>query len=307
VCSSDLYDNVGFHLGARDSTLDFNGELTATQLKQLELQANKAVVENLDIIQTFPTKKEADEMEFRSKIELDEGLRIIIIPEYDKCACCAPQLKKTGEIGIIKLTNVQKHKGGVRVTMLCGFRALEDYNNKEASVKCISTLLSAEENQVVEAVQSAKDEIQNWKQKNNELTQKLIKYKVKETLEDVSGKISKEVYEEISKEISKEAFEEIKGICVFEDDLEGESPRYLVNALLDEGVECCAVFSPDSKINSAESFRYVIGSKSLDVRSIGKMLNERFDGRGGGKENMVQGSIKGDRHEIKEWFNEMII
>jgi alanyl-tRNA synthetase len=276
------YDNVGFHLGTEDSTLDFNGEITAEELRELEWQANEVVVENLDILETYPKKEEVEKLVFRSKKELDEGLRIIIIPGYDKCACCAPQLKKTGEIGIIKLTNIQRHKGGVRITMLCGFRALKDYQEKEKSVKSISVMLSAKEGEVVPAVELLKEDIETWKHKHNELVQKLIEYKVKE----------------ITKHKGKEITEDSAIACLFEYELEGEGPRYLMNGLLEEGIEVCAVFYPDNK----EGFRYVIGSKQIDVRPIGKDIYDKFEGRGGGKANMVQGTIRGKESEIKKWF-----
>jgi alanyl-tRNA synthetase len=268
------YDNVGFHLGTENSTLDFNGEITQEQLKELQWRANELVVENLDIIETYPTKEEVESMEFRSKIELDEGLRIIIIPDVDQCACCAPQLKKTGEIGLIKLTNMERYKGGVRITMLCGFRALEDYTQKEKSVKSISTLLSAKEKEVFQAVELLKDEVESWKQKNYQLSEKLIQYKAREIPDST------------------------KIVCLFEEDLTGEGPRHLMNLVLEQGKEVCGVFYPDNK----DGYRYTIGSKSMDVSTIGKNLNERFQGRGGGKPNMVQGSIKGEEDEIRKWF-----
>ena len=308
------YDNVGFHLGTEDSTLDFNGEITAEQLKELEERANEVVVANLEILETYPTKEEVEKLEFRSKIELDEGLRIIVIPGIDQCACCAPQLKKTGEIGIIKLTHVQRYKGGARVTMLCGFRALADYREKEKSVKAISVMLSAKEGEVVEATQFLKEEIEAWKHKHHELTQKFIEVRAREIPSDE------------------------KKVCLFECDLEGEAPRYLMNAVLEQGREVCGVFYPEDKeehqanhqtvlraddqANHQENhqadgkagqetgqergqvpgFRYVIGSKRLDVRPIGKALNERFEGRGGGKANMVQGLIKGKQEDIAKCF-----
>jgi alanyl-tRNA synthetase len=292
------YDNVGFHLGTEDSTLDFNGEITAEELKELEWRANEVVVENLDIIETYPQKEEVEKLEFRSKKELDEGLRIIIIPGYDKCACCAPQLKKTGEIGVIKLTNIQRHKGGVRITMLCGFRALQDYQEKEKSVKSISVMLSSKEGEVIKAVNLLKEDVETWKYKHKELVQKLIKYKVKEITEFMGKEITEFDGKEISEFKGKEVFEKLKKVCIFEYELEGEGPRYLMNHVLEQESEVCAVLYPDNK----EGFRYVIGSRKIDVRPIGKDINEKFNGRGGGKANMVQGTIKGEEFEVKKWF-----
>ena len=267
------YDNVGFHLGTEDSTLDFNGEITPEQLRELEWCANEFVVANLDIIERYPRAEEIEQLVFRSKIELDEGLRIIVIPGVDQCACCAPQLKRTGEIGLIKLTNIQRHKGGVRITMLCGVRALMDYSKKEKSVKGISQLLSVKEDEVEEGVQGLKEEVESWKKKNIEMANHLIEYKVKEISEDGE-------------------------ICLFEYELKGDGPRHLMNAVLEQGGKICAVFYPDHK----EGFRYTIGSKTIDVRPIGEELNEAFHGRGGGKANMIQGTVKGEETQIREWL-----
>lgn len=129
------YDNVGFHMGKDAITMDFNGSISKEELKVIERKANEAVVKSLDIKVLYPAKEELDSIAYRSKIEIEGQVRIVEIPGYDVCACCAPHVKKTGEIGLIKLLNVQNYKGGVRISMLCGFRALQDYEQKAESVK----------------------------------------------------------------------------------------------------------------------------------------------------------------------------
>lgn len=125
------YDNVGFHLGEDYCTMDFNGPITKDQLKEIEQEANRAVFQNLDVISSFPSEEERSRMEYRSKIELSGEVQIITIPGYDVCACCAPHMKKTGEIGLIKLVQMDHYKGGERITMLAGDRALKDYGEKK--------------------------------------------------------------------------------------------------------------------------------------------------------------------------------
>ena len=65
---------------------------------------------------------------------------------------CAPHVVLTGEIGVIRLVDGTKYKGGTRVTMVCGFRALEDCCVKEDNILEISHLLSAKPYEVAEAV-----------------------------------------------------------------------------------------------------------------------------------------------------------
>ena len=266
------YDNVGFHMGKDAVTMDFNGALSKEQLKEIEKKANEAVVKNLDIQVLYPSKEELSEINYRSKIEIEGQVRIVIVPGYDTCACCAPHVKKTGEIGLIKLIGVQNYKGGVRVSMLCGFRAIDDYEAKSESVKRISVLLSAKEAEVADEVARLKEELASQKGRVAEMQQKLLQYKVNELPEN-------------------EAL-----VVLFESDLSGDAPRELVNLLLERGTEVGVVFAETGE----NQYRYVIGSKVVDVRSFAKMLNEKFAGRGGGKPEMVQGSVSGAAEVIKE-------
>lgn len=272
------YRNVGFHLGTTDCTMDFNGEIKKEELLEIELEANKAVIQNLDVIVTYPSVEELESLEYRSKIEIEGQVRIVTIPGYDVCACCAPHVSKTGEIGQIKLTNVQRYKGGVRVTMLCGFRALADYNRKLQAARQISAALCAKEDETAEAVVHLQEECAQWKQRVLNLQKDLLSYKAK-AVDDTED-----------------------AVCLFEPELEGEAPRFLMNQVLDAGHGVCAVFSGGKD----ENYRYVIGSRQLDLRKLVKELNMEFQGRGGGKPEMVQGSLHGKQDELRVWMKEKV-
>ena len=268
------YDNVGFHLGSIDCTMDFNGEITREELHEIELRANEAAAANLDIQVSYPSGEELAGLEYRSKIEIEGWVRIVTIPGFDVCACCAPHVKKTGEIGVIKLTHVQRYKGGVRVTMLCGSRALADYDRKSESVRRISASLCAKEDEVAEAVEHLKEECARLKARLAEQQKEMLRLKARES----DG--------------------EKGAVCLFESGLEGDGPRLLMNLVMERGHELCAVFCG----NDEEGYRYVIGSVSLDLRKLVKELNAAFSGRGGGKPEMVQGSLKGTESELRAWM-----
>lgn len=270
------YNNVGFHLGNTYCTLDFDGPLTKEQLKEIELAANGAVFQNLDIEVAYPSREELEKMEYRSKIEIEGQVRIVTVPGYDTCACCAPHVKKTGEIGLIKLVNMINYKGGERITMLCGYRALADYAEKEESVKKISALLCAKEEETADAVSHLKEESGKLKGKLSSLEQKMIRYKAQEI--------------EIGDGI----------VVVFDSEISGNSPRELMNQVLSRGASVCAVFAGTDEAG----YRYVIGSKEKDVRPLCRELNAAFEGRGGGKPEMVQGSLKGNEEGIRKFCSE---
>lgn len=268
------YHNVGFHLGTDSVTLDFNGVVPKEKLHEIEQLANEAVAKNLPVQVLYPTDEELSKISYRSKIEIEGQVRIVVIDGYDVCACCAPHVKQTGEIGLIKLVGMQNYKGGVRISMLCGFRALEDYYQKEKNNREIAVMLSAKEYETAVEVERLQEELAMKKAKIAELERKFLEQKV-ETL-DISGEI----------------------VCLFEE-TDPVMTRELVNLLLKKGAKMAAVFSG----NEREGYRYVLGSRSLDVRENGKLLNEAFHGRGGGKPEMVQGTVQGKREEIEVFLN----
>lgn len=268
------YHNVGFHLGTDSVTLDFNGVVPKEKLHEIEQLANEAVAKNLPVQVLYPTDEELSKISYRSKIEIEGQVRIVVIDGYDVCACCAPHVKQTGEIGLIKLVGMQNYKGGVRISMLCGFRAMEDYYQKEKNNREIAVMLSAKEYETAVEVERLQEELAMKKAKIAELERKFLEQKV-ETL-DISGEI----------------------VCLFEE-TDPVMTRELVNLLLKKGAKMAAVFSG----NEREGYRYVLGSRSLDVRKNGKLLNEAFHGRGGGKPEMVQGTVQGKREEIEAFLN----
>lgn len=268
------YDNVGFHLSDEICTLDLNGPMTKEEVKEIENAANEAVFACIPVEVLYPSKDELASLEYRSKIEIEGQVRIVRIPGYDVCACCAPHVDNTGEIGLIKLISVQNYKGGVRLTVVCGRRALADYQAKEDSVKAIMFSLSSKEELIADAVEKLKEETNAWKMKLIEARREML-----------AGKVT--------------GIEEGKAcVCLFESGLEGSEPRELMNLVLDRNVKVCGVFAGTDDVG----YRYVIGSRTEDVRPLGKELNQAFEGRGGGKPEMVQGSLKGAASEIKEYF-----
>lgn len=264
------YDNVGFHLGDQDVTLDFNGPVSRDELSQIEEAANAAVFSNLPVQISLPSREELASLEYRSKIEIEGQVRIVTIPGIDVCACCAPHVKYTGEIGLIRLTNVQSHRGGVRINLLAGDRALRDCREKEAAVRAVSVLLSAKENKIPQAVERLKQETFELKGRLMQLNLSRIQDKAAAVPDGTENPV------------------------FFETDLDMDTCREFVNLLTDRCHGTVCVFSGDD----TDNWRYILGSRTGDTRQLCRYLNQTFQGKGGGKPEMVQGSLKGKKTDI---------
>lgn len=265
------YDNVGFHLGNELTTLDFNGELTTEQVQEVELLANRAVFANIPVEVLYPTKEELSAMEYRSKIEIEGQVRIVSIPGVDMCACCAPHMRTTGEVGLIKLLACDRHRGGCRVTMVSGMRALMDYRVKQQSVTEISVALSAKPEKIGEAVLHMKEQQIRMRTQLNQIQSVYLK----EKLDAIQA--------------------EDKYICIFEEEMDNVAVRNFVNDAMERCSGICAAFVGTDD----GGYRYILGSRTGDMRAAAKALNEKFGGKGGGKPEMVQGSLVGAKAEIQ--------
>ena len=152
-------DNTGFHLTENEMTLDFSRLLTAEEIARLELEVNKAVWKDVEIVAFFPASEEAERLDYRSKIDITEGLRIVTIEGIDVCACCAPHVHRTGEVGFIKVVKSMKNKGNTRLKVVCGSRAYDLLTSEYRILHEISDMLSTSTDCVPERIKRFKDDI----------------------------------------------------------------------------------------------------------------------------------------------------
>ena len=260
--------------------MDYDGVLTREDLEQIEMEANQAVAENIPVVVLYPSEEELNNITYRSKIEIEGQVRIVQIPGYDSCACCAPHVKETGSIGLIKIVGAIHYKGGMRVSMLCGFRALWDYRMKERNVVKISNLLSAKQEDTAQAVERLGQEVNRQKEKIRNLQQRYVDLCLEE-----AGNQAKTEPE--------------KSILLFVEELDAAARRNFVNAAMDMTEGFAGVFVG----NDEEGYQYVLGSRSQDIQEAGKQLNARFQGKGGGRPPMIQGSLHGEEQALKEFLS----
>ena len=267
------FDNVGFHLGLQEVTLDFNGVLTLEQLREIELAANEAIWKNLPVDIAFPSSEVLSNLAYRSKLDLTENVRIVTIPGYDVCACCAPHVDTTGQIGMIKITGVQSHRGGVRVNILCGGRALLDYTVKQNNAAAVSASLSVKQDLIAEGVERLKEE--NFKQK--------------EVVNRLQANMLKNLAESLP------APEESANAILFVEPMDDIAIRNLINDLVPKYSGFVGVFWG----NDTDGYRYIVGSKEQDCRQLATTLREQFGAKGGGKAPMIQGNVVATEEQLR--------
>lgn len=267
--------NVGFHMGRDAVTIDFDGFLTDEQLKTLELEANQAIWADLPVEVLWPDRETLSQLPYRSKKVIEGAVRLVRMGSVDLCACCGVHVTHTGEIGLIKFLSSQRFHEGVRIEMLAGAPAYAYLAAVWQQNKSVSGQLSAKPLETAKVVSKLRGDLEEAKQRAAQLEEQLFSLRA-------------------------QAFSGAGDVLLIEDKpLKPDSLRRLADAVQTCCGGRCAVFAP-----TADGYAYALGQPGGDLRALVRRMNQTLSGRGGGKAEFAQGSVRADRAAIEAFFRE---
>ena len=269
------YHNVGFHMGAELVTIDFDGPIAPEDLPRIEAAANRAVWQNLPMHIWYPSEEELPTVGYRSKRALPWPVRVVEVPGFDKCACCGVHVAQTGEIGIIKLFTCVKFHEGVRIEMACGGRALNYLTAAYEQNRQVSQAFSAK---IMETGEAAR-------RMNEQLAAEKFR----------AAGLQKQVFDAIA-----DRYRLAGQVLHFENNLTPAQVRELCDAIGGICGGMAAVFSGSDEAG----YSYCLMERGGDLRQLNKAMTAALNGRGGGKPEYQQGSVKAARAAVEDFFKE---
>ncbi len=266
------YHNTGFHVGADILTVDFDGVIPAGDLADIEREANEAIWQNVPLRCWIPGPEELEQVTYRTKRALPWPVRIVQVPGWDSCACCGIHVAATGEIGLIKIFSVMGFRGGTRMEMACGGRALALLNENFAQNRQVSQAFSVQLHQTGEAARRMNELLEEEKRRYGQLRQQMF-CRIAEEYRD-------------------------KGhVLRFEPDLDGVGVRELADAIAQVCGGRAAVFS-----GTEGAYQYCMVTRQGDLRPLGKAMTAALSGRGGGKPVCQQGRVQAGEESVRAFF-----
>ena len=266
--------NAGFHMSDNEFTIDTAAPLDREMLRRVELLANKIIREDRQILCYYPEENDLAALEYRSKTEISGRVRIVEIEDCDRCACCAPHLESTGQIGLVHIKNFIKYKKGVRLTVAAGEDALDNYLLLSEQAGEIARLYSVQPEDIYDAVLKREAVFSEKLGELRDLREKLLTLRL-ENLPETDG-----------------------NICVFEDSCDTGLLRKLVNQGIALAGGAFAAFSD----NGRGGYNYVIGVKEGSLSALAAELRSALGGKGGGNGPMITGFVDADREAIEKFF-----
>ena len=267
-------ENVGFHIGSDAVRMDTSVPISAEGLREAELAANRIIWQNVPVLITYPTREELAQMTYRSKKEIEGQVRIVTIPGADVCACCGTHTAATGAVGQIKILAAENYKGGVRLSVVCGERALLAAQAMRQRQADIGALLSAKPSETAHAVHRVYDEYT--------------------ALKFAHFGLCGELFDALAAQVAPgaDAIRIVPG-------LDPDGLHRLAARLSEATTGLCAALTANEKGTG-----YCLAQAGGDVRALTKALNTALNGRGGGKPGICQGSCAAAPEQVETFLKE---
>lgn len=151
---------IGLHLGAEISTIDVElpgGAMRAAGdvLDEIEDAVNRDIQRDLPIRCWFPSAEQLEALPLRKPPAVRENIRVVLVGDEKggECvACGGTHPDSAGQIGLVRILDARPSRGKMRVTFVCGMRAIKDARARARAADGAAAKLSVPFERLCEAV-----------------------------------------------------------------------------------------------------------------------------------------------------------
>jgi alanyl-tRNA synthetase len=259
-----------FHMGESSSTLEIGIPSASDEsLDRVERRANAVVFQDRPVKTYFVEPDRIAQVPLRRPPKVEGTIRVVEIEDFDYSACGGTHVRRTGEIGLIKIAAMEKIRGNLRFDFLCGGRALADYQRKHRLARDLSARFNAADRDVPAAVDKLSAELKAARKSLRAADERSAALEARELAGQARGPIISRTFP----------------------DRTPESVRALALSLVRAG-EFIVLLGCRSE---ARSHLILARAESLpvDLRTLVPVLGPIVQGKGGGSPGLVE--IAGDR------------
>lgn len=258
-------ETLSFHMGPGVSTLEIGLKtLSDADCDRVEDRANAIVLENREVKTYFVPEERIGEVPLRRPPKKHGLLRVVEVDGFDYSACGGTHVRKTSEIGAIKILGIEKIRGNLRFEFLCGGRALCDHRDKDRTVRRLAGAFSCAPGDVAAQVERLAVEHKALKKRARHLEERLAAFEAAEVVRTATDRL-------------------VSGLL---GDKTPEEARFLALNIIRNG-EFYVVYGAAS-----ESQGHLIAARSdslkIDLRQLAAVVGAVIPVKGGGGPSLVE-------------------
>jgi alanyl-tRNA synthetase len=275
--------------------------LNREEVEKIEKTANNVIRQNLPIIiKTYDRGDAEQKYTFRiyqGGAAPTNNIRIVNIDGWDIEACGGTHVRRTGELGLIKIMKAERIQDGVvRLEFVAGEAAINYIQKQENQLNAIALSLHSSKENVVESSQRSIDDAEAARRKTKALLRKAAPY----------------IAESVSVNAKQLPLDGIKFYTVYDNELDDE---YHI-AIGEKSIENDPSLIYIALISKAHGMRMIVfvgerARKKIKAGIIAKMVCSQLGGSGGGDEKFGQGGGRlendGNNNLIKEKIRKALL
>ena len=266
-CFHELFEaeTLSFHLGEGVSTLEMDmRKVSDEDVERVEKRANQIVFQDREVkIHSLPEDK-VGSLPLRRPPKKKGIIRVVEVSDFDYSACGGTHVRRTGEVGLIKILRWERIRDNIRFEFICGIRALQDYTLKNRILRDLSNRLTVHEQEVPSSIERLFSDLKSQKTAIKKIREKLAQHEAQDFIQRAKGNVIREIFVEKTHEemrflalniIRKSDFAVLFG-------LKGKERGHLILA--------CS-----EKLN-------------IDMRELVPLVSPLINGKGGGNPSLVE-------------------
>lgn len=258
-------ETLAFHLGEEFSTLEMDlRKVSDEDLERVESRANEIIYQDREVkIHSLPEDK-VGSLPLRRPPKKKGLIRVVEVSDFDYSACGGTHVRRTGEIGLIKILRWERIRDNLRFEFICGRRAFQDYLMKNRILRDLSNRLTAHDRDVPSSVERLFADLKSQKSLIKKMRERIAQYEAQEIIERAKGKILKEVFAE-------KTHEEV---------------RFLALNIIRKG-DFIVLFG----LKKEERGHLILACSEkldIDMRELVPLVSPLINGKGGGKPSLVE-------------------
>lgn len=267
------WETVSVHMGLEENTLDLDTPtITQSELESAEVEANRLVRAALPVKVYFVESSAIDTVPLRRAPKVTGTVRFVEIEGYDWSACGGTHVATTAELAPILITHSERRRGGVRITFLCGERALREIVRTRALLNEAAAAFSTDVAEVPLLITRTQEKVKETQRVNDALRERLLGIEAERYL------------------LAAESVGDLRIVTVQRDDLDAAGVRLLASMLAAQAHVVALVASEqDGKALLAFARNAETTPAALHMGNLLRDALAQAGGKGGGRPDFAQG------------------